>query len=130
MANKFGPLATQRIQAIVDEFLALPDIPGGRIGVDRVPEQEALNGEILARIKFQIIAADVIQINQRAVIHQPEQINTYMLTVPKLKHGQLIDEAMIEILRRVEANVAVRRDLFALDNYIARQIRNILAGIM
>ncbi len=125
----YSPLATERITAIMRELEQEDDRDGGRLFDSWVPAVPASDGEIMLHISGDVVAADIIQMDQAAVIRAPEPMRTTQVAIPKLKHGHLISEAMIELFSRISQNFATTRDRSVFDNYVAGRLRWLLAGI-
>lgn len=125
----YSPLATERITAIFRELQAEDDIDAGRIWDTRIPTVPASDGEILLHISGDVVAADIIQMDQVAVVRAPEPMRTSITAIPKLKHGYMLSEAMIELYRRIGQNLGTARDRSVFDNYVAGRQRWLLAGI-
>jgi hypothetical protein len=123
------PLATERITAIMEELIQQDVRLGGRLFDTWIPQVPAADGEIMLRITGEVIAADIIQMDQEAVVRAPEPMRTTQSAIPKLKHGRMISEEMLDLLDRISQNIATSRDRSLFDNWVARSLQRLLDGI-
>lgn len=122
-------LATERIADFTEALIEEDDRDGGRLFDTWVPQVEAADNEVMARITGDVIAADIVELDQKARVIQPEPIALEKTVIPKIKHGIQVTEAMMDLLMRIEANIATARDRQMFDNWVVRQLRRLLNGI-
>ncbi|MBV9849825.1 MAG: hypothetical protein JO250_09155 [Armatimonadetes bacterium] len=125
----FGPLAILRIQAIFRELVEENDLPGRRLWSERIPVVDAADDEIMARMSGQVVAADIIETDQAAVVHSAEPIRLTRTEIPKIKHGQLLSETMLLLIMRIEKNMATTGERNFFDDYVANSLRRLLSGV-
>ncbi len=124
-----GPLAILRIRAIYKEIVEENDLPGRRLWSDRVPVIDAMDSEIMARMAGQVVAADIIETDQAAVIHSAEPIRLQQSEIPKIKHGQMMSETMLLLIMRIESNLATTSETNFFDDYVANSLRRLSSGV-
>ncbi len=127
--NGWTPLATERVTAILDELQNVDDMNGGRLFDTWVPTVPASDGEIMLHVSSQVIAADIIQLDQAAVIHAAPPLRTTRVSLPKLKHGHMLSEEMIDLLDRIGQNLSTASDRSVFDNYVAGRLQWLLDGV-
>jgi len=125
----WSAIAAERITAILEELTQVDDRDGGRLFDSWIPAVPAADGEVMLHITGNVIAADIIQLDQQCVIRQPEPIRTSQTAIPKIKHGQMIGEYQIDLLDRLDRNLATTGDRRAFDNYVVRSLNRLLAGV-
>lgn len=123
-------LAVDIVQGVVDDLADINQLPQPLVWAGkRIPIVPALDGEILARYTGQIFAADLIMDDQKAVVRSLQPYRLQQTVIPKLKHGVSINEEMLNIISRIEANQASNRDLGVFENYLARIVTDQRDGV-
>lgn len=120
----------QQFQAIrVTRMLkALDDtrnLPAALVWSGRTPDQEAVDGEIMARFRGRVQIADLIADDQKATVYNSGRFRFETGTVPNLKVGQLMTQ---EQLKQLEAIRAGAND--ALTNFVQNMENGILDNIL
>ena len=96
----------------------------------RVQEVESDDSEVFLYLGNKVIAADIIQLDQKAVVRRDTTtIRAASTSVPKFKHGFAIEENRIATLRRLERGLGTAREVANLEAYVARNLRLLLEGI-
>lgn len=122
-------LATERITGIWEALIEEDVRDAGRLFDTWVPLQEAADNEVMVRVTGNVIAADLIELDQKARIIQPQKLALEKTVIPKIKHGMSVDETMQELLQRINVAMATTRDKTVFDNWIAGGLRRLLNGI-
>jgi hypothetical protein len=113
-------LAVEVIQGVIDELADINQLPQPLVWVNRIPSVSALDGEILARYSGQIFAADIIMDDAKAVVRSLNPFRLTQAAIPNLKHGMLLNQEMLNILQRIEAQSAGKREYGVFEDYVAR----------
>lgn len=96
----------------------------------RVREVSAEDSEVFLYTSNKVIAADIIQLDQKSAIRRDTAtMRVASTTVPKFKHGFLIEENKIATLRRIEQGLGTAREIVRFDDYVAQRLRWLLEGI-
>lgn len=127
--SRYYQLALKRIKAIYDEIQDVRGLPQNLLWVGRIPMVPADDAEVMARFTGRILIADLIADDQKGVVRAPQPIRLQETKIPNLKHGMKITQEMLNLLRRIEGQIATRGDSQIFDNYIARSILNLRDGV-
>ena len=96
----------------------------------RVEEVSAMDSEVFLFTGSKVVAADIIQLDQKSALRRPvDTFRAASTTVPKFKHGMLIDENMIAILNRIANGNPSLREMARFESYVAEKLRMLLEGI-
>lgn len=128
MPTGIGPLATMRVQAILEE------IEGNgqndpRLFLGRVPRVPASDEEITARVTGDVVAADLVADDQAAPIKSADVYTMTTTKIPNLKHGRQFMQKQINLLERINSGAANARELQIFDNYVFNALRKLLRGV-
>lgn len=98
-------LSAARINAVVQNFGVDPRLmPQQLTFLNRTPIVPAADGEIMARVTGYPTIADIIADDQQAVTYQNTKIQYDTTTIPNIKHGAPMTQAMLAELTAIEAN--------------------------
>lgn len=127
--NADAVLAQTRIQGITDELLDVRTLPDSQIWNRRVPDENAEDAEIMARYTGRALIAPLIADDAEAPTHAADPVRLTQTKVPNIKHGRVVGQRQLELLRRVIAGQATARERNSLDEYFADQIMKNVMGI-
>lgn len=127
--NNLEMLAVRRVNTIMQELRELRDIPGQLRFLNRLASRDATDGEILGRFSGKVYISDILFSDGVATIKQGGKYTTETHTMPKIKHGAMINEEMIVLFQRLEAGGGTDFDRLTLRGFIAATIDDILLGI-
>lgn len=123
-------LATSRIRRVVDELVDIRQYAGTTLWLNRIGGlRPGIDGEIIARYKGRIKAADILPLDGKAAIKSPSPIRLTQTEVPKYKHGVGFSEKALNLLDRFEQNIATATDVSGLTNYIANELQLLIQGV-
>lgn len=122
-------LAVDVIQGIIDDLADVSTLPQELLFVNRIPSVSAQDGEILARYNSRITAAELIMDDQKAIVRATRPMRLQRVDIPKIKHGIVINESMQNTLARIDAGLAARRDVSLAEDYVARTLVELRAGV-
>jgi hypothetical protein len=112
---------------------ALQDVralPGDLLWSSRIPNQDAMDGEITARMVGRVLIADLIADNAKANVYASGKFTTETTNVPNIKIGRnLTQETLNQLLRLGGQGMQVEGDSEFLGNYIRQMADDILQGI-
>lgn len=127
--NGLSALAATRITALLQELRDIRELPGDLSFSRRYPDTPATDGEIVGRYNGNVVIADIVADDQKAVIRAGGRITLEQTKVPNIKHGKLITQEMIELLNRINAGGGIPQDEGIFSNYRNRQLDELLLGI-
>jgi hypothetical protein len=116
---------TETIQTLESELEA----PDQLIFVNTTPDVDAEDDEIMASFEGQVVSADIVADDQRAVIRGGGRYNLNTSAIPNIKQGSLVTQAMIKLLRRMSRGAGLRGDATTVENYCRRELSNKLQAI-
>lgn len=122
-------LAVDNVMAIIDELQDIRQYNRDFRWVQRLGHSNALDGEILAKYKGRIFAADILTYNSAAVIRAARPIRLEQTAIPTLKHGLFIDQENLAVLDRIAAGNANRQDNNIFEDYLAQSIIDLVDGV-
>src|SRR6185436_247238 len=122
-------LAVENVQTIFDELQDVRQVPAPYMWAQRIPLVPSLDEEIMGRYTGRVLAADIIADDQKAVVRAPQPIRTQQAKIPNLKHGELITQAMLNVLARIEAGNASRRDNSIFEDYLTNRMAHLRDGV-
>lgn len=124
-------LATTRINRAINALQDIRQLPGQYLWGDRISDVDAVDGEILARITRQVVAADIIPDGGKAVVRSRPPIALQETHIPNLKHGSDLNQETVNLLLRIANNSGsvVPSDFDTVDSYVAAQLRDLIAGV-
>lgn len=97
--------------------------------LNRTPEVERTDGEIVASTTGTVFAADIIADDQEAVVRAGEDWTLQQSKIPNLKHGHLLTQEMLNLLDRVNNGTIAAGEDNILRSYVTRQYDNLIRGI-
>lgn len=126
--SQYDILATTNVRAIINELQDIRQISRKFTWIERIPRVEALDGEIMAKYTGRAFAADIIAYDASAVVRAPNPIRLEQTTIPKYKHGLVINEEMMNVLDRIRAGNASRTDNNVFENYMVNTMTDLVDG--
>jgi hypothetical protein len=99
---------------------------------DRVVRSvEATPDDVFLTDSGRVVLSDLIQLDQAAAIHRPKlELSTTQTGIPKIKHGVMFDERLMDLLNRLSMSPSpASRDMFSLESQLVMNIGKILQGI-
>lgn len=107
----------------------------GAGGKARIPQRDSTLGEINARMNNRFTIAPIISRGQAAPMKTPNPVATLeQSNIPKIKHGTPLNEEMLRLLQRIEANMSGVQSIGNDDvkqwlNYEGEELSNLLLGV-
>jgi hypothetical protein len=110
----FDLLAQRNIQRVTDRLVDVRQYPARLKMINRYPIIPAMDGEIFARFRGRILAADIIAKDAKAPMRALPEVELQQNILPILKHGYSFNREEIRLLRRIEDNMVrtQERDMF------------------
>lgn len=125
----FDALATTVIRGVIDELVDVRQYSTEFRWLNRLGITPALDGEIFARYKGRIYAADIISLDGKAVIRSAPSVRLTQTEIPILKHGAGLSREMLRLIMRIEQNLASRSEMGLFANYTATELQNLILGV-
>lgn len=141
-------LQTTRIAAIINELEDIRQVSrdyrwtigngqealGSAPGSPRVPTRNIEDGEIFLRLTDRVTIAPIIPLDSPAPLRANNPVRLSQTTVPKIKHGMALGEEQLDMLDRIEHNLAGveaqnSRDAEAFNNYLIYSMMDLLDGV-
>lgn len=122
-------LATQVINRVVEDLVDVTTLPQELKFLNRIPIVSAIDSEIIARRTARVTVADFVLNDHKAVIRATRPVRTQTVDIPKYKHGSMISEGMQELLDRINAQQATRRQISLAEEYVANSISELRDGV-
>jgi hypothetical protein len=122
-------LAVDVIQGVIDDLVDVSTLPQELLFVNRIPSIPAEDGEVIARYNTRVHVAELLFDDQKAIVRATPPIRTQRVDIPKIKHGTLINENMQNVLARIDAGRAARRDVSLAEDYVARTTVEMRQGV-
>jgi hypothetical protein len=122
-------LTVNRINSIMEELVAETDAPDELTFLNRAARRDATSDEILGRFRGNVFISDIITEDAVAVIKGGETYSTSTNNIPKIKHGERINEETVRLLLNFERGAGVEWDRLTLRGKITDAISRILLGI-
>lgn len=97
-------LAQVRIQRFVQSLVDLRQYPESFRMINRYPVVDAMDGEIFARFKGRVIAADLIGLTDKAPARSAPEISLEQTNLPVIKHFRPLTREQLRMLNRIESN--------------------------
>lgn len=129
MAQGLDLLAVKRVNTIMMELRDQRDLRQPLTFLSATPTMDATDGQILGRFRGNVYISDIIFEGATAIVKGGQKYSTETWKIPKIKHGNLIDEEMLALLIRLEAGGGTRFDELSVRGYVANRIDDILRGI-
>lgn len=113
------------IQTLNEELMA----PENLVYLNSVPVVNAVDGDILGTYEGNLVSADIINDDQKAVIRSQGRYNLSTNAIPNFKQGSLITQAMRNLFGRITRNGALRGDVTTFEDYVRNEVATKLASI-
>jgi hypothetical protein len=97
--------------------------------LDRVPKNNALDDEIWGRWTGNVMAADVIADNQKAVVVSAGNLEILTTLIPNIKLGWEIDQTMLNRMSAYEERGATKTEQNAMWEFWNGLLANLLIGV-
>lgn len=122
-------LGVKRINAIMQTLRDVRELPQQLKFLNRTPLVNATDEEIMARFEGNVLMADIIADDQKAVVRSTGKFTLESNKIPNLKHGSFISQAMLNLLNRINAGGGIPSDMGILSDYINRNLDSLLLGV-
>lgn len=127
MAENLRFLRAVRINAIMQALQDTREQPSDLVWSQRIPDQNALDDEIMARFVGRVQIADLVADDSAAVVYQTGKFTFESSAAPNLKLGIAMNQNMLNQLRALQGTVANDMGIFrAWEN---RTVDSLLLGI-
>jgi hypothetical protein len=83
----------------------------------RTPIVQADEDEIIGKFKARTFAADLVADGQEAVTHSSGSFEFTSNTIPNIKHGEVVNQSMINRLERLKRNLGDQQDIAYLTDW-------------
>jgi hypothetical protein len=127
MAENLRFLQATRVNAIMSALQDARELPSSLVWSGRVSDVSALDEEILARFVGRVQIADIVADDQAAVVYQAGKFNFESTTIPNLKHGVSMTQAMLNQLQTLSGRVD--RDMGIFTAWENRTVDSLLTGL-
>lgn len=123
-------LSSARVNGIMQGITDPRLLPGKLVWNTRVPDVPAAEEEIMAKYVGQLLIADLVADDAKAVTYSQGRFQFESAKVPNLKMGAAINQAMLNALQRIQAMGGVPNDDVGLfTNYQNRLMANVKYGV-
>lgn len=123
----WGLLNASRVTAIIQQLQDVRLLPQQLRFLDRTPIVPAEDGDIMARFTGYVTIADIIADDQQAVVYTPNRIQLESTSIPNLKHGRPMTQAMLNMLSALNRHGIMDEGIFS--NYLNRELDALLLGV-
>lgn len=113
------------MSALMDPRLLPPELRWRR----RIPVVPATDDELLARFMGQLLIADLVADDARAVTYSMGKFTYQSTKIPNIKMGVSLNQSMLNTLDRIAANVATVDDLGIFRDWENRTVEAVLNGV-
>lgn len=127
MAENLRLLQAVRINTIMDALQDTREMPPELVWSSRIGDVPAVDEEIMARFVGRVQIADLIADDQAAVVYQAGKFSLESTSVPNLKVGANMTQAMLNQLQSLQGRVA--NDMGIFEGYEQRTIDGLLTGV-
>lgn len=127
MAENLRFLRAVRINQIMQALQDVRELPSDLVWSARIPDQPALDGEIMARFTGRVQIADLVADDAQAVVYQTGKFTLESTAVPNLKHGINMTQGMLNELRSIGG--AVPNDMGIFTAWEQRTVDSLLLGV-
>jgi hypothetical protein len=117
------------IQTIVETLASQLDKRRPLRFLDRVAKVDALDDEIFGRWTGNVLAADVVADSQKAVVVSAGNLEVLTTTIPNIKLGWSIDQAMLNRMNAISERGATRMEVNAMYEFWNNLIANLMIGV-
>ena len=123
-------LQARRLTRIIRTFNDSRDVPTDLRFLARTPVVPAADSEVMARFTGQVIIADLVANDQKAVTYDSGRYTFEGTAIPNIKHGRHLTQEMINHLLGLQASGVGGEDETGLINdYQNRTIDDLLLGV-
>lgn len=123
-------LQARRLTRIIRTFNNSRDVPTDLRFLARTPVVPAADSEVMARFTGQVIIADLVANDQKAVTYDSGRYTFEGTAIPNIKHGRHLTQEMINHLLGLQASGVGGEDETGLINdYQNRTIDDLLLGV-
>jgi hypothetical protein len=122
-------LGVKRVNTIMQTLRDVRELPQQLKFLNRTPLTNATDGEIMARFEGNVLAADIIADDQKAVVRSTGKFTIETQKIPNLKHGSFISQEMLNLLARINAGGGIPSDMGILSDYTNRTLDGLLLGV-
>jgi hypothetical protein len=127
MAENLRFLQATRVNAIMSALQDTRELSPALVWSARIPDVPALDEEIMARFVGRVQIADIVADDQAAVVYQAGKFNFESATIPNLKHGIGMTQAMLNQLQTLSGRVD--RDMGIFTAWENRTVDSLLTGL-
>lgn len=127
MAENLRLLQAARINTIMQALQDARELPPELVWSSRVGDVSAIDEEIMARFVGRVQIADIVADDQAAVVYQAGKFNFESTSVPNLKHGIAMTQAMLNQLQSLSGRVD--RDMGIFTAWENRTVDSLLTGL-
>jgi hypothetical protein len=127
MAENLRLLRAVRINTIMQALQDVREMPGDLVWSARIPDQPALDDEIMARFVGRVQIADIVADDAAAVVYQTGKFTFESTAVPNLKHGTNMTQAMLNQLAALQGNIENDNGIFK--GWENRTVDGLLLGV-
>ncbi len=122
-------LGVKRINAIMQTLRDVRELPQQLKFLNRTPLVNATDGEIIGRSEANVLMADIIADDQKAVVRAAEKFTLESTKIPNLKHGKFISQEMLNLLERINVGGGIPNDMGVFSDYVNRSMDSLLLGV-
>jgi len=127
MAENLRFLRATRINTIMQALQDVREMPTDLVWSSRIPDQPALDEEIMARFVGRVQIADIVADDAAAVVYQTGKFTFESTAVPNLKHGTNMTQAMLNQLAALQGNIDNDNGIFK--GWEQRTVDGLLLGV-
>lgn len=127
--NALDYLNAARVTGIIQGLQDPRLLPQPLIWNQRIPDVPAADDEILASYQGQLLIADIIADDAKAVVYSMGRFAFESTKIPNLKMGLGMNQSMLNIFNRLAQNNALRDDLNLFTNLQNRMMINVKYGV-
>jgi hypothetical protein len=129
MGNQYDFLNAARVTGIMQGLQDPRLMPQPLIWNGRIPDVPATDDEIMASYQGQLLIADLIADDAKAVVYSMGRFAFESTKIPNLKMGIALNQSMLNVLDRLSQNAGLRGDLGVFTNMQNRLMTNVTYGV-
>jgi hypothetical protein len=123
-------IQARRLTRIIRTFNDTRDVPTDLRFLARTPIVPAADSEVMARFTGQVIIADLVANDQKAVTYDSGRYTFEGTAIPNIKHGRHLTQEMINHLLGLQASgVGAEDETGLINDYQNRTIDDLLLGV-
>lgn len=122
-------LAVNNVMRVIDRLVDVRQYPENFRYLNRTRIVNAMDGEIFARFKGRVYAADIISLDGKARVRPAPSVQLQQTDLPILKHGMAFNREQRRMLDRVERNVATGTERNAFIDFVAENLGYLIDGV-